>query len=99
MLEQPQLLTVGEVAFRLRQSERTVRDKIAAGDLPALKIGSGPRAPIRVDSAELERWLYGVPRSKDASAAAGSDAPLSRADGRPSPPAETRVVDRLGETR
>ena len=96
MLEQAQLLTVGEVALRLRQSERTVRDKIAAGDLPALKIGSGPRAPIRVDSAELERWLY----SKAASATAGPDLPLS-ADGRPSPLAEQRIVnlDELGETR
>jgi excisionase family DNA binding protein len=54
-----QLLTVAEVALRLRQSERTVRDKIASGQLPAVKIGTGPRAPIRVDRAELEQWLYG----------------------------------------
>lgn len=47
--------------MRLRQSERTVHDKIASGALPAVKIGTGPRAPIRVDSAELERWPYGEP--------------------------------------
>jgi excisionase family DNA binding protein len=57
MLVQPRLLTVGEVALRLRQSPRSVRDKIAAGDLPALKIGRGPRAPIRIDAGELDAWL------------------------------------------
>ena len=54
-------MTVAEVARRLQQSERTVRDKIASEQLPAVKIGTGPRAPIRVDRAELERWLYGNP--------------------------------------
>ena len=57
LLTEAQLLTVGEVALRLRQSERTVRDKIASGALPAVRIGTGPRAPIRVDPAELEEWL------------------------------------------
>jgi excisionase family DNA binding protein len=57
LLREPRLLTVGEVALRIRQSERTVRDKIASGALPAIKIGTGPRARIRVDRAELEEWL------------------------------------------
>lgn len=61
LLSEPRLLTVGEVALSLRQSERTVRAKISSGALPAIKIGTGPRAPIRVDPAELERWLYGHP--------------------------------------
>jgi excisionase family DNA binding protein len=55
---QSRLLTVGEVALKLRQSPRSVRDKIAAGEIPAVRIGSGPKAPIRVDAAELERWLF-----------------------------------------
>jgi excisionase family DNA binding protein len=63
MLAQAQLLTVGEVALRLRQSPRSVREKINAGEIPAVKIGSGPKAPIRVDAGELERWLYGMPRA------------------------------------
>lgn len=57
VLREARLLTVGEVALRLRQSERTVRDKIASGALPAIKIGTGPRAPIRVDPAGLEEWI------------------------------------------
>ena len=64
LLEETQLLTVGEVALRLRQSERTVRDKIAAGVLPAIKIGSGPRAPIRIRADELEHWLFAAPPSR-----------------------------------
>jgi excisionase family DNA binding protein len=69
MLAQTQLLTVGEVALRLRQSPRCVRDKIAAGEIPAVKIGSGPRAPIRVDAAEFEAWLFSAdtsPKAEDA---------------------------------
>ena len=61
-LEETQLLTVAEVARRLQQSERTVRDKIASGQLPAVKIGTGPRAPLRVDRRELDAWLYGEPQ-------------------------------------
>jgi hypothetical protein len=34
-----------------------VRRKARNGTLPALRIGSGPRAPLRFDSGELELWL------------------------------------------
>jgi len=55
MLAQTRLLTVREVALTLRQSERTVRDKIASGDLAALRIGSGPRAPILREARRSDR--------------------------------------------
>ena len=58
LLVQTHLLTVKEVALTPRQSERTVREKIAAGDLAAVRIGSGPKAPIRVDAVELERFIH-----------------------------------------
>lgn len=57
LLEETQLLTVAEVARRLQQTERTVRDKVAAGLIPSIRIGDGPRAPIRVPVEALERWL------------------------------------------
>lgn len=57
LLKEPRLLTVGEVACTVVRAKRTVRDKINAGALPAIKIGTGPRAPIRVDPAELDAWL------------------------------------------
>jgi excisionase family DNA binding protein len=59
MLREPEkLLTVAETARRLRQSEVTVRRKIASGDLAAVRIGSGPRAPISVEAAELEAFIH-----------------------------------------
>jgi excisionase family DNA binding protein len=54
------LLTVREVATRLGVNERTVRRKIEAGVLPAVRLGPG-RSAIRVDADELERFLYGPP--------------------------------------
>jgi excisionase family DNA binding protein len=51
------LLTVAEVAGRLRCSEPTVRRRIRAGEIPAVKLGQG-RSAIRVDAAELDDWLY-----------------------------------------
>jgi excisionase family DNA binding protein len=63
------LLTVPEVAERLRVSRPTVYRRIAEGELPALRIVAG-FGPLRVDEAELERWLYGL--SEDA----GAFAPL-----------------------
>ena len=52
-----------------------MREKVAAGDLEAVRIGSGPKAPIRVDAAELERWIFGPPAavgSRGAASIAGS---------------------------
>jgi excisionase family DNA binding protein len=55
------LLTVAEAARWTRLSEKTVRRRIAAGDLLAVRVGSSPRAPIRVPADELEAWLFGSP--------------------------------------
>jgi excisionase family DNA binding protein len=55
---EPDLLRVPEVAERLRVSPEVVRRKIRSGELPGLRLGSGRRAPLRVDRAELDAWLY-----------------------------------------
>jgi excisionase family DNA binding protein len=55
------LLTTREVADVLRVSERTVRRKVAAGEIPALRLGAGV-GPLRVDRGELEQWLYADPK-------------------------------------
>jgi excisionase family DNA binding protein len=52
------LLGVKEVALRLRCSPKTVYRKVSSGELPAVKLGSGPKAPIRVDAGELDAWIY-----------------------------------------
>jgi excisionase family DNA binding protein len=59
MLAQSRLLTVEEVALLLRQSPRSVREKIACGELPGIRLGSGPKAPIRISEDSLERFLVG----------------------------------------
>jgi excisionase family DNA binding protein len=58
---QRHLLTLDQVAERLGVSRRTVERKIAAGEIPALRLG-GARSPLRIDEAELEAWLYAQPK-------------------------------------
>jgi excisionase family DNA binding protein len=55
--ERGELLTVKEVAARLRVHPMTVRRMIADGRIPAVRFG-GPRSAIRVDECELAQWLY-----------------------------------------
>jgi excisionase family DNA binding protein len=64
------LLSLPEVAARLNVSEATVRRKIEAGDIPAVRLGTGPQAPVRVDPDELERWLFAPPPMAPANEAA-----------------------------
>jgi excisionase family DNA binding protein len=63
------LLTVPEVAARLRVSRSTAWRLVHRGDLRAVKIGSGPHAPVRVDPAELESFLQSSRRQPPAGAA------------------------------
>jgi excisionase family DNA binding protein len=53
------LLTIREVAARLRVSESTVHRLIARDEIPSLQLG-GRRKAIRIDEAEFEAWLYGA---------------------------------------
>jgi excisionase family DNA binding protein len=64
--ETPQLLTVREAADLLRQSEWSVRQKIARGEIPALRIGVGPRGALRIPRDELAAWLYADPAKETA---------------------------------
>lgn len=59
---QRRLLTLDEVAERLRVTRRTVERKIKRGELPALELG-GKRTALRVDARELEEWLYRYPEA------------------------------------
>ena len=55
-----ELLTVKEVATRLGLHPMTVRRKIREGELRAVRLG-GKGSSVRVDAAELERWVYHDP--------------------------------------
>ena len=49
-----ELLTVSEVAERLKMNQQTVRNWIDKGDLPATRVGS---RRVRVSESELNRFL------------------------------------------
>ena len=56
-------LTVAEVAVRLACSEPTVRRRIRAGELPAVRLG-GTGSPVRIPRAGLEAWLWSEPNEE-----------------------------------
>jgi excisionase family DNA binding protein len=53
------LLKPSQVAERLQVSVWSVYRRSESGELPAVRIGTGPRAPIRVDADELHQFPYG----------------------------------------
>jgi excisionase family DNA binding protein len=57
-VQAPQLLTVREVADRLKLSEKSVRRRIASGELPAVRLG-GRGTQLRVDEREIDEYVYG----------------------------------------
>lgn len=54
----PQLLTIPEVAARLRVHRNHVYRYIAAGEFPTVNIGTG-RSKTRVKADDLEAWIEG----------------------------------------
>ena len=49
-----------------------MRDKTARGEIPSLRVGVGPRAPIRIEADELEQGLSGLSSPKPAAGGATS---------------------------
>jgi excisionase family DNA binding protein len=64
------LLTVAEAARWARVSKKTVLRRIKTGELPATRIGAGPRAPLRIDPAKLKDFLHGASGKPPADGAA-----------------------------
>jgi excisionase family DNA binding protein len=56
--EQPGLIDIPTAAIRLGIGVSTLRRKIAAGTIPAYRLG-GSGTQIRLDPAELQGWLDG----------------------------------------
>ena len=57
------LMTIRQVAKALTLNEWTVRDWISDGRLPAVKLGPGERAPVRIRESDVEKLLIPfVPR-------------------------------------
>src|SRR5215213_5499606 len=55
--EHEALMRVQEVAHELGQHPATIYRKVATGEIPSVRLGSG-RAAIRVPRDRFERWLY-----------------------------------------
>ena len=51
------LLTVAEAAELLNVSTSTVRRRIWDGEIPAVRLGSGPQPPVRIAANQLEEFL------------------------------------------
>ena len=60
-LARPQWLTLGQAADILGVCSRTIRRRIAAGDLPAYKIG---HRAIRIRIADLDRISRRIPAAR-----------------------------------
>jgi excisionase family DNA binding protein len=60
-MRENELLTIRETAAQLGQSESTIRRKVAAGELLAVRLGESPRAPLQIPSDFLRAWLYAEP--------------------------------------
>ena len=59
-----QYLTVAEVAAELACSEPTVRRRIRAGEIPAVRLG--PRGSgVRIPRRALEAWLWSEPNEEN----------------------------------
>ena len=50
------LMTVAQVAERYAVSERTVRGWVHRREIPHRKLGTSPKAALRFDPDELDRW-------------------------------------------
>jgi excisionase family DNA binding protein len=58
------LLSLPQAAERLGCSVGTLRRRIRAGDLAAVRLGPSDRHPLRIDERALEDWVFGDPREK-----------------------------------
>jgi excisionase family DNA binding protein len=55
-------MTVAQVARALAVAPKTIRRRISSGELPAVRLGHGPKAPVRIDRADVQEMLVETPR-------------------------------------
>lgn len=56
-MEEKMVYKIEEVAEALRVSVVTIRRAVSNGKLKAIRLGDGPKAPIRITKKELDRVL------------------------------------------
>jgi len=78
--------TVSETAALLRLARPTVRNKIARGEIRAVRLGGARNSPLRVPLTELQRFLTPDAAAPGAGPAAGPTGAARHLAGTPSPP-------------
>ena len=56
-VQAPALFTVAETAQALRLSRAAIYKRVAHGHLNPVRLGTGPRAPVRIPARELARYI------------------------------------------
>lgn len=81
------LLTIGQAARALGLSSSAVRRRIWRGELGAVRLGTSPAAPLRVEAEELERYvrIHALPVSRPLLAGEAAEAPAPGAGSRGRP--------------
>ena len=54
-----ELLTVTELALRVKLSPSRILEKARRGEIPRIKLGKGPKAPVRFDLEAVLKALQG----------------------------------------
>lgn len=63
------LLTAKEAAEYLGLAEGTIRNKASRDEVPHIKLGAGPNAPLRFRKSELDHWIIQKQAEHEESAA------------------------------
>ncbi|MBM4484444.1 excisionase family DNA-binding protein [Rhodococcus hoagii] len=53
-------VSMAEAARMVGVSRHTIRDRIIDGQLPAVRVGTGPRAAVRIRVSDLEALLHPI---------------------------------------
>lgn len=51
------LLTIKDLCEKFRVSPSVIYEKVANKEIPHIRLGSGPKAPIRFNEKDIEAWV------------------------------------------
>jgi excisionase family DNA binding protein len=77
-----EFLTVAQAADLIGQSQSTIRRKIRERRLRAVRVGTNPRGPLRIEADELKRHLTAARRQTSSAALRSSNGTYAGGNGR-----------------
>ena len=54
------LLTIKDLCERFRVSPSVIYEKVANKEIPHIRLGTGPKAPIRFKEKDIDAWIEGL---------------------------------------